>query len=275
MTRLDLSSITSLLFVPGDRPDRFQKGRDTAAGAIILDLEDAVALAKKDFARQEVGLYLAAQRIGAPVLARLNPFDTAAGLADLQAAAAGQLSAAGIALPKVESPRDIAILRSHMSPDIAVCALIETATGLHEIDQICGVLRPGDALALGGADLVVDLDARFGWDGLLSGRQTLVNAAARHRLSVFDVPWLDIRDEAGLAHETARVRDLGFSGRLAIHPAQVPVINEVFRPSDADIRWAEAVQAAMRDSGGAAVQVNGKLVDEPVRIQAARILARR
>src|SRR5690606_38722483 len=117
---------------------------------IIIDLEDAVGLENKTPARQRTSEYLGQLDDAAQVVVRINPIDTSSGLEDLVSISRGELRASAVALPKVESGRDIEVLRSHAGEDLAVCALIETARGLANLDQIGAMLRPGDALALGG-----------------------------------------------------------------------------------------------------------------------------
>ena len=140
-------------------------------------------------------------------------------------------------------------------------------------DQL-GVVTPGEALALGGADLVVDLNARFSWDGLFAARAALVQAAAKAGLVALDVPYLELGDETGLRAECARLRDIGLAGKLAIHPAQVVPIRDSFVPDEKERAWASRILAALSEAGGSAVRVDGKLVDLPIRRMAERILAR-
>jgi (S)-citramalyl-CoA lyase len=275
MTECSFVKITAPLFVPGHQPERFTKAETAARQGIIIDLEDAVAAERKDDARAAAALHLAQRGAdGVPVLVRLNPLDTPAGISDILAVSSGALRPDGLVMPKVESGREIEILRAHAGEHIPICALIETARGLNRLDEICAVLRPGEALALGGADLVVDLNARFTWDGLFSARAALVQAAARAGLIALDVPYLELRDELGLRAECERLRDIGFSGKLAIHPAQVDAIKQSFLPDDKERKWAERILSALADAKGSAVRVDGKLVDLPIRRMAERVLAK-
>lgn len=275
MTKRDFLKITAPLFVPGHQPERFAKAEAAARQGIIIDLEDAVASERKDDARAAASLHLSQRASdGVPVLVRLNPLDTTAGISDILAVASGALRPDGLVMPKVESGREIEILRAHAGEQIPICALIETARGLNRLDEICAVLRTGEALALGGADLVVDLNARFTWDGLFSARAALVQAAARAGLVALDVPYLELRDESGLRAECGRLRDIGFSGKLAIHPAQVDAITQSFLPNDQEREWAERIWSALADAEGSAVRVDGKLVDLPIRRMAERVLAK-
>ncbi len=272
-----LSAASCLLFVPGHRPDRFDKAAAASPEGIIIDLEDSVPQSEKDAARRAASDYAAraAQSADAPaVYVRINPLGTRAALDDLAALADGLLAPTGLFLAKVESPRDIEIVRAH---DIAVRPLlvaIETARGIADAAQIAAALGAGDALGFGGADLAADLGAAFEWEALFSSRAALVRAAATARVAVFDVPHLDFADATGLRAETLRVRAMGFTGKLAIHPAQVAPILNAFQPSEAEIERAERVIASLDAAGGGAAQLDGKMIDLPVAVAARRIVAR-
>lgn len=275
MSMLDFIRMPAPLFVPGHQSQRFSKAEAAAPQGIIIDLEDAVGAELKDQARAAAIAHLAAGAARTtPVLVRLNPLDTAPGVCDLVSVSRGELLPDGLMIPKVESGRDIEILRSHAREGIALCALIETARGLERLAEISAALRPGEALALGGADLVVDLNARFSWDGLFAARAALVQAAAKAGLVALDVPYLELDDEAGLRAECMRLRDMGLAGKLAIHPAQVGPIRESFVPDEKELAWAGRIMAALSEAQGSAVRVDGKLVDVPIRRMAERIVAR-
>lgn len=274
MSRIALSEISCLLFVPGNRPERFDKARAASPGGIVIDLEDAVAPADKKAARDAACAYLSAAPAGPPVLVRINPLGTRAALDDLAALADGGLAPAGLFLAKVETARDIGIVRAHLGSPLPLLAAIETAAGMVDAAAIARALGPGDALGFGGADYAADLGAAFSWEALYSGRTTAVRAAAAGRVGCFDVPHLDIGDREALAEETRRVRALGFTGKLAIHPAQVEPIRQAFTPSEAEVARARRIAEALDAAGGGAVSLDGKMIDAPVAQSARRILAR-
>jgi citrate lyase beta subunit len=269
---LDLSRTTTLLFVPGHRPDRYEKALAASPEGIVIDLEDAVPASEKEAARRATAAFLQQDGRTVPTLVRLNPIGTRPGLDDLAALADGALAADGILIAKVEAGRDIEIARAH-GDERPILAAIETATGIEAAARIARTLKRGDALGFGGADLAADLGCAFGWEPLFSARCTLVQAAAIGRVSVFDVPHLEIADTAALQSETERARNLGFTGKLAIHPAQVETIRRVFRPSAADIDKARRIVAAIEAADGGAAQLDGKMIDLPVAIAARRTLA--
>lgn len=270
---LDLQTVSCLLFVPGHRPDRFEKARAANPLGVILDLEDAVPPTEKITARRAIGDYLATAGDGAPLLVRLNPASTRAGLDDLAAVADGALPAHGLVLAKVEDPRDIWLARSHAPSGTPILAAIETALGVRRAAEIALALRNGDALGFGGVDFAADIGSEVSWEALLAARSALVQAAACGRVATFDVPYLSISDAEGATAETRRVRALGFTGKLAIHPAQVEPIRAAFRPTAAEVEHAHKVLAAMDAAQGGAAQVDGKMIDLPVALAARRIVA--
>lgn len=273
MIRASLN-VTTLLFVPGHRSDRFAKAANAAPTGIILDLEDAVPPAGKPAARAAIAEWLAGDRPAVPALLRINALGTPEALEDLAWLSQGRLVPDGIVMAKVESPRDVEILRALVPAPCPVMAVIETARGLVAAEAIAAALGPDDALGFGGADLAADLGVDFAWEPLLFARARLVGAAATAGIAVFDVPFLDIVDTTALAAETRRVRALGYTAKLAIHPAQVPVIASAFSPSQEDVSQARRVIAALDAAAGGIARLDGKMIDAPIARAARRILGR-
>lgn len=273
---VEFAATRCLLFAPGMRPDRFAKALAACRDGIVLDLEDAVAPGDKDAARRHVADFLAARReAGPPILVRINALGTRPGLSDLAAIADGVLSADGLVLPKVEDPRDVVLVRSLLGPAAPpLLAVIETARGLGCAEAIADAVGETGALGFGGADLAADLGCELAWEPMLAARSRIVAAAARYRLSSFDVPFLALDDAAGLAAEASRVRTLGFTGKLAIHPAQVAPIIAAFTPSPEAADAARRIVSAFESAGGKAIQVDGRMVDVPLYQSALRVLRR-
>jgi len=256
----------SLLFVPGSRPDRFDKALAACADAVVVDLEDAVAPDDKDRARDAVAAWLAASR---SVVLRINGAETAWFRRDL--ALCGRTGVAAVMLPKTERAEDIAAVRDAGAQ--AVLPLIESAAGFAALPAIAGA--PGvQRLAFGSLDFQVDLGMRDALeDELLPFRSQLVLAS---RLAGLQPP-VDgvstaIDDADRLRDDVLRARRLGFGGKLCIHPRQVEGVNRHFAPSEAERAWARRVLDAAAASGGAAVAVDGKMVDKPVILRAQAIL---
>lgn len=271
----------SLLFVPAERPERFDKAMASGADVVCIDLEDAVHPDRKDTARAAAIRYLQSRgaQAGPRVALRINACSTLAGLRDVLAIAEAGIHMDILLLPKAESAQELQSLHGWL-PDAftELVALVETPLGIERLTDMAGAARQGAprlaALMLGGADLSMELGARFDWDGLFSARGRLVNAARAAGLQAWDVPFIDIADEAGLVQETRRVLDLGFDCKSAIHPAQIAPMHAVFRPAQRDIDWAQGVCAAADAGRLGAFQHEGKLVDAPLIRLAERILQR-
>ena len=283
----DLALARALLFTPGNRPERFAKAAATRADGLIIDLEDAVGPGDKasarlgaiDWLRKHSGF----ERPDFLVCVRMNSAYTSAGLADLLALA--DLARDGFApdallVPKVESAVEIELVARHLraagakGAAIALAALIESALGLEHASTIARATPMLRSLGFGGADLAADLNCGFAWEPLLGPRSRVVQAAAGAGLAVLDVPYLDINDDAGLAAESVRVKSLGFTGKLAIHPRQVDPIIDAFTPTAAEMENAQGVMAAYAAAAGGVCVYRGKMVDEPVMRAARRALAR-
>lgn len=255
----------SYLFVPGDRPERFDKAWASGADAVILDLEDAVAPGRKAAARAAVAAWLDRSR---PVWIRINPTDAPGWRDDL--ALLQQPGVAGAVVPKAESlPAPMVELAAQHG--IGLIALVETAIGIHRAEALART--PGVArLAFGSIDFQVDLGIEGDDDALLFFRSQLVLASRLGGLPApIDGVTVDTSDAVQLRRDTERSRRLGFGAKLCIHPAQVQTVHEVLNPGAAEREWAQRVIAAMQASGGAAVAVDGKMVDRPVLLRAQRL----
>jgi len=259
---MSLDNVTVLLFVPGNRPERFEKAAASGADAVIVDLEDAVPASAKNEARSA----LRADFAKIPVLVRVNGEDTPWHAEDI--AAVSELPLAAIVVPKAELGGGLADLAARRS--LPVVPLIETARGLSEARQIAAL--PGvSRLMFGSIDFCADLGCAHTREALLAARFELVMASRLAGLpSPIDGVTTSIDDVDLIASDARHALELGFGGKLAIHPRQIDAIRMGFRPSDFEIDWANKVLA----SGDGARAVDGAMVDEPVRIRARAILDR-
>lgn len=257
----------SYLFVPGNRPERFDKARAAGADAVIIDLEDAVAPAQKSAARAAVAAWLAPAR---PVLLRLNGVDSEWFDDDLELCRLAGV--AGIVLPKAERPADLQRLAAAF-PALAILPLIETAQGFHNARQLAQSPHV-QRLLFGSIDFQLDLGIEGDDDALLYFRSRLVLVS---RLAGIQAPvdgvTTALDDAEQLRADTLRARRLGFGGKLCIHPAQVAAVNLHFSPSREELAWAARVLAAPQAAQGAAAAVDGKMIDRPVILRAQRIVA--
>lgn len=264
-----------LLFVPGSRPERYAKAIATGADQVCIDLEDAVAPGDKETARASLFEFLAtAPATRGEVGLRINPLSTALGQADLQALAGSALRPAFVMLPKVETVQELQQAGAALAGrDIPLIAQIETPRGLLDARALAVATPQLQALMFGGFDFIVALRGRAGWESFFHPRVQLAVIAAEAGIGCIDVPYLDLKDEAGLVQETDRVIALGFTAKAAIHPGQVEPIQRCYLPTQDEFERAQRVIAALRSSGGEAIQLDGKLVDRPIEIAAERAIA--
>jgi len=258
--------IRSLLFVPANRPERFEKALASGADAVIVDLEDAVPPDEKERARDALASWLAPSR---NVFLRINAADTPWFRSDLALARLPGIR--GVMLPKAERIDEVFTV-SCVGAGTAVLPMIESAVGLNNVQTISraqGVRQ----LVFGSIDFQLDLGIAADDAELLPYRAQLVLASKLAGLAApIDGVSTAIDDPTGLAADTLRSRRLGFGGKLCIHPRQVSTVNSCFAPSADEIQWARRVLDAAARSGGAAVAVDGKMVDRPVMMRASTIV---
>lgn len=276
----------SFLFVPGDQEAKISKAASFGADALILDLEDAVAMDRKVAARQHV--HQALVRIaGVDVFVRVNPTGTPWHEDDIRSAVCAGLR--GVVLPKAESAMVVADvdgqirkaeLDAALEPgSIELMVLVETAAGVLHAQEIAAAAPRVAFVAFGAYDFARDLDLRLTPSGeeLLVARMAVVLAARAAGRTPVDTVFADLRDTAGLADDCRRARNLGFAGKMGIHPNQVATIHRHFSPTKKELddarRAVEAFDRAEAE-GLAAISVDGKLVDYPIAAQKRTLLAR-
>jgi citrate lyase subunit beta/citryl-CoA lyase len=274
--------LRSLLFVPGDRPDRMEKALGSGADALILDLEDSVAPAAKPEARRAAHGFLDANP-QANLWVRINPLDGGEAERDLDAILSAHPN--GIVLPKAEGGASVGELarrlteRGNATAQILAIAT-ETPAAMFQLGSYGGAKRLAgltwgaeDLPAAIGASTSREEDGRFTPPYELARSLCLFGAAAAG-VAPIETVYPAFRDLDGLASYTGRARRDGFTGMMAIHPAQVAVINAAFTPSEAEVAHARAVVAAFEASPGAgALSLDGRMIDRPHLVQAQRILA--
>ncbi|MGE3346797.1 MAG: CoA ester lyase [Ramlibacter sp.] len=274
-----LAHASALLFVPATRPERLAKALASGAGAVIVDLEDAVASADKAAARdafaQAFEALAAAER--GRVLLRINAAATPWHADDIALAARCVAQGlVGVVLPKAESARVLADLAGALGPQAALLPLVESGAGLDALDALATapqVLR----LVFGHLDFQLDLGMACADDEaeLLPVRLALVRASRRAGLAApVDGVTVATGDAPRLAADAARARRMGFGGKLCIHPAQVAGVRAAFAPSQAELDWARRVMAGVETHGDAAFSLDGRMVDAPVVTLARRTLGR-
>ncbi|MBB4193117.1 citrate lyase subunit beta/citryl-CoA lyase [Rhizobium aethiopicum] len=271
--------LRSLLFVPGDRPERFDKALASRADAVILDLEDSVASANKPRAREAVHEFVLRHTGKTALLIRINPLTSPEFEGDL--AALNGLHPFAIMLPKAEGAVSVRKLAASLTPAVPVLPIAtETPAAIFEIGSyrdvsanLCGLTWGAEDLpAAMGASTARRTDGRYTPPYELARSLTLFAAHAA-AVAAIDTIYPDFRDLNGLRAYAGRGRRDGFSGMMAIHPDQVEAINHAFTPDTAEIAWAEKVAAAFAARPDAGViQLDGRMLDLPHLKLALRIL---
>src|SRR4051795_9413414 len=269
----------SWLFVPADSERKIAKALESDADAVIFDLEDSVAPAKKAIAR-DILKNLPKRSNGPQWWVRVNPLGSEFHKEDLKLI--GSAYVHGIVLPKAESGADV-IQLAHRTGNIPIHAIVtETAASLFGLLSYRTPNSPLAAMSWGAEDLSAALGASSKYDsnGDLSftyklARSLCLAGAVAAGVQPVDGVFANFKDDEGLRAESEAARREGFTGKLAIHPAQVPIINAAFTPSEEEVRHAEEIVAAFEAQPDAGVlSVGGKMVDRPHLLQARRVLER-
>lgn len=284
----------SLLFVPGDSPKKLDKGMASGADALIVDLEDSIAATNKDAARRTTLAFLQSARPAKSrprLLVRVNAIETGLTDGDLDAVMAAAPDA--IMLPKAEGGASVIHLDAKLAVREAENGLPDNSTGIVAIATetaaalfLAGTFRNASkrltGLTWGAEDLSADLgaeanrdsDGRF-LDPYRLARSLCLAGAASAGVQPIDTVYVDFRNDAGLRREAEEARRDGFTSKMAIHPAQVPVINEVFTPNAGQIAHARRVIAAFAAApSGGVVGIDGVMYDRPHLVRAQTLLAR-
>lgn len=270
----------SILFSPGDQPDLLRKAPDSGADVVVFDLEDAVAPGEKDRGREAIRSVLGDLAADCEICVRLNPLDRS-GRQDLDALSGRWEAVDSLMLPKVSGPEPVARLREELTErgvQRPVLALLETAGGILDAERIADQ-RGVDALLFGAEDLAADIGATRTDDGEEIGyaRQRVVLAASAAGVDAVDTLVTDFERTEYLETESDRAVRLGFDGKMAIHPAQIPVINDAFTPSEEELDWAQRVldgkEQADREGRGV-FAVDGEMIDAPLIAQAEQVIER-
>jgi citrate lyase subunit beta/citryl-CoA lyase len=279
----------SKLFVPGSRPEFFEKAMRSAADALTFDLEDAVAPAQKPAARRAIGDFLSGlgRAHDKETIVRTNNVDHPGFAEDVDAAVCANLDF--ISLPKLESPDEVhravaaieaAEKRKGLKHGIGILATVESPRGLRLAYEITSAHPRVAALQVGLADLFAPLRIERHAAALGPVRFAVKMAAAEAGVPAYDTVWTDIADRAGYERDARDALAMGFLGKSCIHPTQVDIANRVFTPTDKEIAWAQKVLVASElpeNVGKGAFTVDGSMVDEPFfrQARATMTLARR
>lgn len=268
----------SLIFAPGNRPDMFPKAMKTGADMVAIDLEDAIAPQHKDEARRSALAFFAEFQPGNDIesMVRVNCLRTPEGLADLQAIIESDSPPPALMLPKVKSPDEIRVheeLLSGRHSGVRFHVIVETNEALDACLDIARSSNRIDSLLFGGVDMAAELRVAPEWNALLYARSRLVHAAATAGIDLIDVPYLDLNDMQGMEKEAKACAVLGMTGKGAIHPKQIPVLNRCFSPALEEIQRARRIIETFEGSDGGLVVIDNKLIEKPVLRSMYRTLA--
>lgn len=268
----------SLLFVPGLRPDMFAKALNSGADIVCIDMEDAVARARKDEGRAlTLPLFGTKTHPHVEQMVRINGLSTPDGLKDLSAILELEAPPPAIMIPKIKSAEEVQLIETLLSTgparNIRFCVIIETNQGLERAVEIAKSSPRIDSMILGAVDMSADLRCEKAWEPLLYTRSRLVHAAASAGIDLLDVPFLNLEDPEGLRKEATGCARLGFTGKASIHPNQIPIIHEAFTPDAKAIEKARKVCAAFEENTTGLVVVDGELIELPVVRSMYRVLA--
>ena len=278
----------SLLFMPGDSQRKIEKGTQTDVDSIIMDLEDGVAFSQKEVARQTVHNALTNVDFnGRERLVRINESSSDLFMADLEGTVDAHPD--GYVVPKVEDGEGLMAVdgylteveRAHDWPllSIQLLAVVETARGVLNLEKIAGASERLGGILFGAEDLAGDIGAtrtKAGWE-VLYARSAVVTVCAAYGLQAIDTVFVDLTDRDGLAEDCRTAQQMGYLGKMAIHPRQVPVINQIFTPSEEEVAAAQRLIRAFeanQATGTGAFELDGKMVDMPMVRAAHRVLAR-
>ena len=268
----------SFIFSPGLNPEMFPKALGSGADIVCVELEDGIAPKDKDAARRNAMAIFEQPQAddGLERIVRINCLREAFGLADVAAVLAAPSPPPALMLPKVRTADEVRWLDDLLAErghDTRLHIIIETNEALEKAHDIARASPRIDALFFGGVDMAAELRCKNAWEPLLYARSRIVHAAASEGLDAIDVPYLDLEDMDGMRREAELARDLGFSGKGAIHPKQIPVLNAVFTPGKAEVDRARHILNTFEAADTGLVVIDGKLIEKPVLREMRRILS--
>jgi len=276
---MDLSTLRSLLFVPATKLEKIGQVATSGADLLIIDLEDSVAPSQKDNMRQAVTTFFEEwdpEKYGVAIGVRINSVRSVDGVLDFLSIIDSPNLPDAIMLPKVDSIAELDIVADWMDDlnvMIPLIPIFETLGIWDEADEIMSHdLVP--CAVFGGIDLAAELGSDRSWESMHLYRSLLLRAARRSDKGCLDMPWFDLNDAEGLRSETLRLQAMGYDGRVAIHPAQVQIIHDCFRPDDQSVADAKAMIQAFEKADSGVATFKGKVVEKPVLMHAYKLLER-
>lgn len=264
----------SVLIAPGDREDRARKCLTSGADVAVLDLEDGVAPGRKKEAREVVERVFAEVRgtPGPERCIRINALGTPHCVPDM--ALVARVKPEAVVIPKAEDPRKVRAVAARLPRGAVLHLVLESGMGILNARDLARASPKVELLAFGAEDLAADIGARRTPSNLevLYARSHVALVAGTHRLASMDQVFVNYRDLERLRRETEEARNLGYRGKLCIHPDQVPVVHAVFTPSSEEVEKARRIVDASEKAGGGATALDGRMIDRPLVEQARYVL---
>jgi citrate lyase beta subunit len=257
----------SLLFTPANRPSAFDKALESGADCVCLDLEDSVPPSEKDDVRSRAIAFLSGTGHQPELVLRINALSTRFGLDDLSAVATAAPAKGSILLPKVANAGEVclaATILEEAGSDMSVSALIESAEGLARVEEIACSTNRLSFLLFGAVDLSADLGCSMISETIRHAASRTIQAARFGNVDVLDVPELAFRDIDQVGKSASLARDMGFTGKAAIHPSNIEPINQAFTPDKDEIAEAERIVAIYESSPNGLAVLDGRLIEAPV-----------
>ena len=255
----------------------FEKAIKSGVDIICLELEDGIAPSDKSLARQNALKIINKKKCSnnVEVLIRINNIRENFGLLDITAILENKAQPDGILVPKIKSPEELKILDNLFTEkklDTKFHAIIETNLGLEKANEIAASTNRLEALFFGAVDMSAELRCQNSWSNLLYARSKVVHAAATKQLDVIDVPFLDLDDLKKMKEEAIKSKKLGFTGKGAIHPKQINILNKVFTPTIQEVKKAKKIINLFEKSSSGLVLYQGKLIEKPILREMYRVL---
>jgi len=265
----------SLLFTPAPAVHQYRKGHESGADICVVDLEDSVAPQDKELARRRAAEYFTvpsafSTRCGV----RINSVTEPDGLRDLLALREYEIKPNIVVVPKVETARDLEIVTQVLDqgPELELIAILETPRGLDNATAIATDSPSLRAVIFGSADYSFAIGAQRSWDFMFAARARIVNSARIGEIEAIDTPLFEIDDIEALRWESAHAKDLGFSGKVVVHPRQVPVVNRAFTPDAEMLDEARRVVEAATTTANTVTVVDGHMAGRPFFLASLRLL---
>ena len=255
----------------------FSKAINSGVDIVCLELEDGIAPTDKTSARENALDIINTQKFNdkVEVLIRVNSLRESYGLLDIAALLNSKKQPDGLLVPKIKSPEELIILDNLLSEkklNTKLHAIIETNLGLEKADDIAASSNRIESLFFGAVDMSAELRCQNSWENLLYARSKVVHAAASKELDVIDVPFLDLNNMKKMQEEASKSKNLGFTGKGAIHPKQIKILNKVFTPSLKVVNKAKKIIQLFENSSTGLIIYDGKLIEKPVLREMYRII---